>query len=157
MPVDMSRYPPNWPEIRSAVLERAGHRCEACGKPNHQRVYVIMPGGYWYDQSTPSGDWSDTDTPGTWRNERGEALTPEETNRLWSHPDELMAGYRMYQIKVVLTTAHLLSPDPLDCDIEGLASLCQYHHLKIDAKLHARNAAITRRRRLIERGQLELF
>lgn len=29
MPIDYSRYPPNWKrQIRPAILERAGHRCE---------------------------------------------------------------------------------------------------------------------------------
>ncbi|NJM13061.1 MAG: hypothetical protein HC889_15420 [Synechococcaceae cyanobacterium SM1_2_3] len=29
------RYPKNWKQIRAAILERAGHRCEECGIPNH--------------------------------------------------------------------------------------------------------------------------
>lgn len=29
------RYPPNWKELRAAILERAGHRCEGCGVPNY--------------------------------------------------------------------------------------------------------------------------
>ena len=28
MPVDMSKYPDNWKEIRARILKRAGNRCE---------------------------------------------------------------------------------------------------------------------------------
>ena len=34
MPCDYSKYPKNWPEIREAILERAGNRCELCGAEN---------------------------------------------------------------------------------------------------------------------------
>jgi 5-methylcytosine-specific restriction endonuclease McrA len=30
------RYPLNWREIRAAILERAGHRCEQCRAENYQ-------------------------------------------------------------------------------------------------------------------------
>lgn len=32
-PENKRRYPPNWKEIRAAILARAGHRCE--GSPAH--------------------------------------------------------------------------------------------------------------------------
>lgn len=34
-PENAKRYPPDWKQIRQEVLERAGHKCEACGVPNH--------------------------------------------------------------------------------------------------------------------------
>lgn len=34
MPVDWSRYPPNWREIVAAIRERSGNRCEWCGAEN---------------------------------------------------------------------------------------------------------------------------
>lgn len=33
MGVDRRIYGPEWPNVRAAVLERAGHRCEVCGAP----------------------------------------------------------------------------------------------------------------------------
>lgn len=36
MPIDYSKYPPNWKtEIRPAVLARAENRCEHCGVDNY--------------------------------------------------------------------------------------------------------------------------
>jgi len=34
-PENAARYPTDWKAIRQEVLERAGHRCEQCGVPNH--------------------------------------------------------------------------------------------------------------------------
>lgn len=36
MPVDWSRYPPNWKEIRAKILDRAKHACEWCGAKNYE-------------------------------------------------------------------------------------------------------------------------
>jgi glyoxylase-like metal-dependent hydrolase (beta-lactamase superfamily II) len=35
MPCDYSKYPANWQALRQTVLDRACHRCEACGVRNH--------------------------------------------------------------------------------------------------------------------------
>ena len=34
MPISRKRYPSDWQEIRSHILERAGNRCELCGSRN---------------------------------------------------------------------------------------------------------------------------
>jgi len=36
MPIDRSRYPPNWDEISRAVRAAAGNRCQWCGAANQQ-------------------------------------------------------------------------------------------------------------------------
>lgn len=56
--------------------------------------------------------------------------------------------------RVVLTTAHL-DHNPANCTDDNLMALCQRCHLRYDAKMHALNAAITRRQRTIAAGQLE--
>lgn len=35
--------------------------------------------------------------------------------------------------KVVLTTAHLLDPNPMNCADDNLMAMCQLHHLRYDA------------------------
>lgn len=34
-PENRNRYPKNWKQIRAAILDRAGNRCEFCGVENH--------------------------------------------------------------------------------------------------------------------------
>ena len=57
---------------------------------------------------------------------------------------------------VVLTTAHL-DHDPKNCDESNLVALCQWCHLRYDAPEHRKHAAETRRRKLIEAGQMVMF
>ncbi len=60
--------------------------------------------------------------------------------------------------RVMLTTAHLHEEDDTRTmtDIARLAHLCQRCHLTLDAPMHARRAAETRRLRRISAGQLEM-
>lgn len=44
-PENRARYPRNWKQIRAAILERAGHRCEQCGIPDG--VYRNRNTGQW--------------------------------------------------------------------------------------------------------------
>jgi hypothetical protein len=39
MPWDKSHYPPNWPEVRQACLERSEGRCECCGECGLHRTH----------------------------------------------------------------------------------------------------------------------
>lgn len=43
-PENRHRYPPNWRDIRAAILKRAGDCCEFCGTPNH--VWAVR-GNIW--------------------------------------------------------------------------------------------------------------
>lgn len=40
-PENRTRYPKNWKQIRAAILDRAGNRCEFCGVENH--TYRLNP------------------------------------------------------------------------------------------------------------------
>ena len=124
MPVDMTRYPPNWfTEIRPGILARAGEmrdncgriilqeaRCERCGAINHSQVQ-----------------------------RKGKAKLST----------------------IVLTIAHLLDPDPMNCDPSNLLALCQRCHNTMDAPMRAEHAAITRSLKKEAQaqtaGQLPLF
>ena len=68
--------------------------------------------------------------------------------------------------KVTLTTAHLgidypdgrkgNKHDKLDCRMKNLKHMCNYCHLNFDRDEHIQNAKATRRRKIIEAGQLEM-
>ena len=47
--------------------------------------------------------------------------------------------------------------DKMDVRDENLAALCQRCHLNYDRDEHVHNAAVTRRQRKVQGGQLELF
>ncbi len=47
MPIDYSKYPPNWKtEIRPAVLKRANNCCEVCGVKNYAIGYRVSSGEF---------------------------------------------------------------------------------------------------------------
>lgn len=140
MPVDWSRYPPEWPAIRARILARAGDRCEWCGVRNGA---VGARDRY--------GHWHDADAIEQMNSTLGMELFGE-------FPDV---------VRIVLTVAHLGVPypdgrpgdkhDKRDVRDENLAALCQRCHLSYDRADHLRRAAEARRRRRIEAGQLVLW
>ena len=120
---EQDRYPSDWSQIRARILRRAGGRCEF-----------------------PMVDGSRCNAPD---------LTI--VHRSLGNPEVWGLGEvdfgDCYQVKVVLTVAHL-NHQPEDCADDNLRAGCQLHHLRHDAKHHAMNAARTRRTQLNNR---ELF
>jgi 5-methylcytosine-specific restriction endonuclease McrA len=55
-PENKHRYPKNWKQIRAAILERAGHRCERCGVPNH--VWRPRKREAWTDDIGQAETWA---------------------------------------------------------------------------------------------------
>lgn len=127
MPIDYRKYPTNWKQLRQAALIRAGNRCEW--------PHCGAP-NYAEGMRLPDGSFRvpSNGTEGDYLEEHG----------------------AKYVAKIVLTIAHL-DHDLGNNDLRNLRALCQYHHLRLDAKQHAVNAAETRRRKKIERGQPALF
>jgi 5-methylcytosine-specific restriction endonuclease McrA len=142
MPVDMSRYPANWPDIRTAILNRSQHRCERCGTPNYSYVFR------WIDQDGPGETYhkfaSDKDAVGLRCGWHG-----------WDEEDADgdPIGEQYYDTirpsKVVLTIAHVNDPDPMNCDPSNLQALCQRCHNRLDAPMRAKHAAETRKRKVL--------
>lgn len=125
----------DWEAISLRVRVRDGNRCKFCGAPN--KAYFLV------------------ERDGTRREIRPADAEADEP---------LEPGQRI--VKIVLTVAHLGVPHPdgtpgnkhdkSDVRDENLAALCQRCHLNYDRDEHAHNAANTRRRKRIERGQMEL-
>lgn len=58
--------------------------------------------------------------------------------------------------RVVLTVAHLCKCDPLCKNPKHVKAMCQRCHLRLDVKLHVKNAASTRMRKKERAGQKRL-
>lgn len=125
--MDRSKYPKDWTSISKRIRDRGANRCETCKVPNG--AFVARCGGKYMLETGETYDEETGDYLGMTRgSEMGEAL-----------------GEHRF-VKIVLTTAHL-NHDTSDNRDENLKSLCQLHHLRLDADHHAVNARATRRGR----------
>lgn len=118
-------YPAHWRDLSRRVrFERAGGRCQGCGRP-HGFVVRCLPDGRWLDPAQT-----------TWRDGRG---------RIAQWPDlEHMA--RLRTTRVVLAAAHL-DHDPTNNRLRNLRSLCQRCHMLHDRMHHLAQRRITYRLR----------
>lgn len=133
-PENKSRYPRDWKDIRAAILARAGNCCEECKVPNGKRI------------ARGAGQFA-----GTFQTEDADVHDAETGVHI---ARVSMSEYHVKNmVTVVLTIAHL-DHQPENCAPENLRALCQMHHLRHDAKHHAKTARETRRARL---NNLDLF
>lgn len=108
MPIDYTKYPPDWDERRARILKRANNCCENCGVKNHAYGARDLSGN-WHDESEINGLNSDVGC-------------------------FLFGGYDVKIIRVVLTIAHLDHDETnWDVDDDRLAAWCQRCHLQYDA------------------------
>lgn len=118
-------YPSNWRALSQRVrFERAGGRCQGCGRPHLEDVQCL-PDGRWFDPTSL-----------TWRDRRGRPAR-------W--PD-LIDMVRMRRTRVVLAAAHL-DNNPANNRLTNLRSLCQRCHMLHDRPFHLMQRWLTYRRR----------
>src|SRR6516165_5367303 len=109
-----SLYPPHWRKLSSQVrFERAGGKCQRCGRPHLARLRCL-PDGRWFDEKAA-----------TWRDRRGRPAR-------W--PD-LMEVARLRTTRTVLAAAHL-DNDPTNNRLRNLRALCQRYHILHDRPHH---------------------
>ncbi|MDH3664067.1 MAG: hypothetical protein OEU92_29310 [Alphaproteobacteria bacterium] len=120
-------YPIDWRELSRVIrFERAGGRCEGCGRPHGQIVWHLGD-GRWFDADSQQ-----------WRDGQGRVVD-------WI--DYPAFGDHLQRTKVVLATAHL-DHDPTNNRPRNLMALCQRCHLQHDRAEHRRRRRLTYRRRL---------
>lgn len=116
MPIDYSRYPPNWKtEIVPRILERAEHKCELCGLENGQKVWSVA---VWLK------DGSRYKVKRIWLSDDGDMIRLKAVS----------VNGETKKVKVVLTIAHL-DHDETNHDVadDRLRAWCQHCHLNYDA------------------------
>lgn len=123
MPIDYSKYPPNWlTEIRPRILERAKNCCEQCFVKN----YEIVLRGTWNGKKafqTENGKIFDA--------ENGEQIGEDYFGEVNKNPKQRLT-------KIILTIAHLdHDKDNFEVKDERLKALCQRCHLSLDKEFHA--------------------
>jgi hypothetical protein len=115
MPIDYSKYPPNWKtEIVPAIRERSGNNCEQCGLTNGQIVYAAK-----FQIRDIDGRYK---AKSLWFSSENDAKR-ESPNRPYK------------PVKVILTVAHLDHDETNhEVPLERLKHLCQICHLRYDSK-----------------------
>lgn len=109
MPIDYSKYPENWKELRAKVLKRANNKCEFCGLDNYLIGSRDLNRKFWTEQDIQS-------MGKIGRKHKFDADNPK-------------------LFKIVLTTAHLdHDEENKKVKIQRLRALCQKCHLNYDAK-----------------------
>lgn len=122
MPIDYSKYPPNWKtEIRPRILARANNCCEQCGVENYKYIFrgFIDKREVYQDSD---GKIFDAKTSEFLFKDEYANITP-----LSGNPDQKA-------IRVVLTVAHL-DHDETNWEVKDdrLKAMCQKCHLTYDA------------------------
>ena len=124
-------YPIDWRQLSRVIrFERAGGRCEDCGRP-HGQVISHLGDGRWFDPEAEA-----------WRDRRGREIG-------WIDFSDYQG--RLRQTRVFLATHTWITKgcNPLASNNRQryLKALCQRCHLHHDRKEHRRQARITIRRR----------
>lgn len=144
-PENKHRYPHNWKQIRAAILERAGHRCEQCGLPNHAVGYRAQDGSFVPLRGNAPCDAAGDGKSWPSYGPISYADSHEFTEQYNNHAGNRDAAGRHWFV-IVLTIAHL-DHTPENNDPANLRAFCQRCHLAYDAEHHTQTAYRTRRAR----------
>jgi hypothetical protein len=147
MPIDYSKYPPNWKtEIRPDTLKRAKYCCEQCGVRNYSVGYNQKNGRFIGTGGTALHDLAGEGLsyPSL------EPITYKAAAELRNHLNEVKNEHK--HIVIVLTVAHLDHNITNNCPT-NLKAFCQKCHLSYDAVHHKKNA---RQTIMNKKGLLEL-
>lgn len=106
MPIDKSKYPPNWKSVSLQIREDAGWCCEWCGVPNGIHIIRKEPEEY-------------------------RIITIGETAKVVPYQDWLELPEGPGRTRIILTVAHL-DRDTTNNERNNLAALCQRCHLNHD-------------------------
>ncbi len=117
MPIDYSKYPPNWKtEIVPRILDRARNKCEVCGLENRDVVYSF--------KLAIRDDNGRYKFKAVWVPDFASVIRMKNTmqNGAWG------------VVRVVLTVAHL-DHDETNWDVKDdrLRAMCQHCHLNYDS------------------------
>lgn len=156
MPCDYKKYPPNWKtEIRPRILERDGHCCKFCGVPNYAiiAVHPLIIGRLPLAEVVGQPPFTAFRQAESLDDSVGDLHVSTFILNLLKKQDHIVRYFR-----VVLTIAHLHDPDPMNCEDENLAALCQKCHNAHDKPMRLANSKETRERKRKEAtGQMDLF
>lgn len=133
MPMDLSKYPPNWKKIATQIKNEAGWICQQCDRPCRK------PKQPWMDFVEGLQETE-------WYNQTCDEVSDDSgLSTLIERPQ-----------RFTLTVAHL-DHNTQNNRRDNLKALCSGCHLRYDAKLHAKNASATRCRKREALGQISLF
>ena len=141
MPVDKSKYPANWSEIRAEILKRAGGKdpdprigatCEICGERNYSIGH--------------------RDDSGFWIYREMESANQKYVDDINANRPIMMSHRGLKYIQIVLTIMHL-DHDTTNNDHSNLKAGCQRCHNRHDVPHRKANRAETHRKKT---GQLKL-
>ena len=123
MPIDYSKYPPNWKtEIVPAIRGRSHNRCEFCGLRHGQTVYRVKA---WFKIVEGYGP-AKYQYKSIWFESEGSAIREHKA---------LTSSDPVKRVEVVLTVAHLDHDEGNhEVKLDRLKHLCQICHLRYDAK-----------------------
>lgn len=123
MPIDYSRYPADWKQLRAQVLERSCNCCEVCGVANYAE--------------------GARDIKGVWHNEHDiDTLNSDVGYYLFN-------GEYPKIVKIILTVAHL-DHDIENNALDNLKALCQRCHFAHDREDNAKKRKESAQRKKIE-------